>query len=157
MASYWRIGVLLLILALPLVYSASARGQSDTTRVYLPLLARPPIITVQFAANANRETGELINPATEFDVGLDLLWVSVRLEGYAPGRLMRLDFTFPNGGNLTGSSRTITGQDFRYTTAYCLTTAFTCDSGRITLPSGPYTARVFVDGRQVSEAVATIR
>ncbi len=153
-----RIGVLLLILALPLVVgSAPARGQSDTTRVYMPLLARPPIITVQFAADANRESGELLNPATEFDVGLDLLWVSARLEGYATGRLMRLDLTFPDGESLTGSSRTITGQDFRYTTAYCLTTAFTCDSGRVTLPSGAYTARVFVDGQQVSEAVAIIR
>lgn len=70
---------------------------------------------------------------------------------------MRLDFTFPNGESLSGSSRTIAGLDFRFTTAYCLTTAFTCDSGRVPLPSGPYTARVFVDGQQVSEAVATIR
>ncbi len=157
MVPYRRIGAPLLILILALVCSAPARGQPNTTQVYLPVLARPPIVTVQFAATANRETGELLNPATEFDAGLDLLWVSVRLEGYSPGRLMRLDFTYPNGESLSGSSRTITGLDFRFTTAYCLTTAFTCDSGRVPLPSGPYTARVFVDGQQVSEAVATIR
>ncbi|MFQ3661513.1 MAG: hypothetical protein SNJ69_03860 [Chloroflexaceae bacterium] len=156
MVRYRRAGVLLVILVLLLVCNAPARGQSVTTRVYLPLLASPPIVTIQFAADANRETGELLNPTTEFDVGLDLLWVSTRLQGYTR-RQMRLDFTFPDGNTLTGSTRTVLDQDFRYTTAYCLTTAFTCERGRQTLPSGPYTARVFVDGQQVAEAVAIIR
>lgn len=46
MAPYRRIGAPLLILILALACSAPARGQSNTTQVYLPVLARPPIVTV---------------------------------------------------------------------------------------------------------------
>ncbi|MCX7789572.1 MAG: hypothetical protein N2378_02945 [Chloroflexaceae bacterium] len=155
MARYRRISALLLLI-MPLAFIGPARSQSASTLVYLPLIARSPIVSVTFASNANQETGELLDPRTEFAAGLDLLWVSVRLEGYA-GRVMRLDFTYADGETLAGSNRSITNNDFRYTTAYCITTAFTCDRGRVALPAGPYTARVFVDGQQVYEATATIR
>lgn len=155
MSRYRRLGALLLLM-LPLAFIAPARSQGNSTPVYLPFLSRPPVVSVTFAANFNRDTGELIDPGTEFASGIDLLYVSVQLQGYT-GRLARLDFAFPDGQTLTGSSRTVTGNDFRFTTAYCITTAFTCERGREPLPTGPYTARVFVDGQQVFEAVATIR
>lgn len=155
MAHYHRISALLLLI-LPLAFIAPARSQDDTTRLYLPFLARAPLVGVTFASAVNRNTGELLDPGTDFAAGLDLLWVSARLEGFA-GRTLRLDLTFPDGEALAGSDRQITSNDFRYTIAYCITTAGTCDFGRLPLPAGLYTARVFVDGQQVYQAVATIR
>lgn len=133
-----------------------ALAQDLDQQLYLPLVVRAPVTIVEFAATVDLETGEPINPATDFDAGLDLLWVSVRLQGYA-GRSMRLDFAYADGETLTGRPRSVDGDEFRFTTAYCITTDFTCDSGRLPLPVGDYTARVFIDGLQVHEAVATIR
>ncbi len=155
MAHYYRISALLLLI-LPLAFIAPARSQDDSTRVYLPFLARPPLVGVTFASAVNRNTGELLDPGTDFAAGLDLLWVSARLQGYA-GRTLRLDLTFPDGETLAGNDRQVTSNDFRYTIAYCVTTAGTCDFGRLPLPAGLYTARVFVGGQQVYEAAATIR
>lgn len=155
MVHYYRISALLLLI-LPLAFIAPARSQDDSTRVYLPFLARPPLVGITFASTINRNTGELLDPGTDFAAGLDLLWVSARLQGYA-GQTLRLDLTFPDGEALAGNDRQVTSNDFRYTVAYCITTAETCASGRLTLPAGLYTARVFVDGQQVYEATATIR
>lgn len=131
-------------------------AQTLDQQLYLPLLTRAPLASVEFAAEVDPETGVPIAPTTSFDVGLDLLWVSVRFEGYA-GRSMRLDFTYADNETLVGQTRIVEGDDFRFTTAYCITTAFTCERGRLVLPAGPYTVRVFIDGVQVQEAVATIR
>ncbi|MGQ9926670.1 MAG: hypothetical protein ACUVS4_07345 [Chloroflexaceae bacterium] len=145
----------LLLLILPLACSAPARSADGSTGLYLPFLARPPLVSVAFASTINRGTGELLDPGTNFPVGLDLLWVSARLQGYA-GRTLRLDLTFPDGETLAGNERQVTDNDFRYTIAYCITTAGTCEFGREPLPAGPYSARVFVDGQQVCQAMATI-
>lgn len=131
-------------------------AQTLDQQVYLPLLARAPLASIEFADEVDPETGVPIAPRASFGVGLDLLWVSVRLEGYA-GRSMRLDFTYADAETLVGQTRPVEGDDYRFTTAYCITTAFTCDRGRLVLPAGLYTARVSIDGVQVQEAVATIR
>ncbi len=131
-------------------------AQTLDQRLYLPLLARAPLASIEFASEVDPETGVPIAPTASFNAGLDLLWVSVRLEGYA-GRSMRLDFTYADDETLVGRTRTVEGDDYRFTTAYCITTAFSCERGRLVLPVGQYTARVFIDGVQVQEAVATIR
>ncbi len=131
-------------------------AQTLDQQLYLPLLARAPLASIEFADEVDPETGVPIASRSVFDAGLDLLWVSVRLEGYA-GRSMRLDFTYADNETLVGQTRPVEGDDYRFTTAYCITTAFTCERGRLVLPVGRYTARVFIDGVQVQEAVATIR
>lgn len=142
-------------LAAPAQAAALAQTPPDQ-RLYLPLLAISPVVTIEFAASANQDTGELIDPNTNFASGLDLLYVSARIDG-AEDRKFRLDFVFASGQLLEGDEQTVFTNSYRYTTAYCISTARTCSTGRRPLPAGTYIARIYLDGVLYKEAQAFIQ
>lgn len=133
---------------------ARARAQGDGP-LYLPLVARPAVATLAFATGVNPESGEPIAPGTAFPGGTDLIYVAVRLEGYA-GRSYRVDFAAPDGQKVTGASRSILSNDFRAAPSYCFTTS-TCELDRSPLPGGVYTVELFVDGALAGSGQFTVQ
>lgn len=151
--------ILILLLAL-LTPTVTASAQGDTPAegrsvVYLPSIQIAPAAMIEFATEINRATDEPANPAERFTQGLDLIYVAWRMQGFQ-GHQYRLDFTIADGRTVSGSTRTATSNDYRDWTAFCLTTAGSCESGRIPLPAGRYTAQLFIDGQLYSEREAVI-
>lgn len=147
----------LLLIALALLAPAATEAQPvRTPQAYLPLLARPGGVTLEFATGVVSTTLEPIGATTTFPLGTDYIYVTYVIEGLQ-GSQYRLDFTYADGETLTGDTGTVTSNRFRDWNAYCITTSGTCSFGRVQLDPGPYIARIFINGQPRGEWQAVIQ
>lgn len=129
--------------ALPAAAPA-APSQLDQ-RLALPLLHAGPAVSVVVGTDYDSATGEVAGVATSFPYGVDQLFVQTTVAG-GDGLVLRQSFTFADGDVLSGVPRTVVGNaPFVRTSRYCITTASTCQSGRLLLERGTYIAQVYLN------------
>jgi hypothetical protein len=145
----------MLLLAPTLAASGQGPAPAQGIKVYLPAVQTPALVTLEFASSVTA-TGEPISPTNSFSSGLDLIYVAYRLQGLK-GHQFRLDFTYADGKTLAGTAFSLPSNDYRDWEAYCLTTAGSCSAGRVALPTGPYTAYLYIDGALFTQAEAQIQ
>lgn len=128
----------------PAAPAPPALSQLDQ-RLALPLLQAGPSVSVVVGTGYDSTTGEVTGAATSFAYGVEQLFVQTTVAG-GDGLVLRQSFTFADGETLGGSPRTVIGDaPFVRTSSYCITTASTCQSGRLLLERGTYTAQVYLN------------
>jgi hypothetical protein len=127
---------------------------TGTERVYLPLIARPPSVRIQFGSAVDGQNN-LIDPGITFAYGITHLYYSYTVED-APGQVYRTEWSIDGVRQpLLDESGTIPSEALAtFASHICSPTLGPCG---VPLPRGAYQVKFFIDNVFRQEATATIQ
>ncbi len=138
--------------------AAQPAQTNGTQQLYLPLIMTGPYISpIQFASELT-EANLPIDPATTFLAGTVQLYATSMIDG-AMDRELRFVWTLPEGREVRQLEDidTVGFLVVNYYNRICLVIPGTNTCSGSPLPTGTYTAQIFLDGRLYQEATATVQ